>query len=470
MSLKNVENPEKNLAVLEISVDKETFDAACEKAYRKNVGKIMIPGFRKGKAPKKMIEKAYGANVFYEDAVDLTYVKAYEDALAESKTEPVGKPEFDIKEISENGYTFTVKVNTKPEASVKDYIGIQAEYEEPVVTDQDIADEMERRRQHNGQLVPVEREIKKDDTAVIDFEGFLDGKPFEGGKGENFNLKIGSGQFIPGFEEQLEGKKAGEDAELNVTFPEEYQAKELAGKPVVFKVSIKEVKENVLPEMDDEFAKDISEYNTLEELRTHVKEKMIENRAKASDNAFENSVIDGLIANMECDIPEVMFEEELEHITEDYSYRMKSQGMSLEQYLSMSGMDMDSFKKTFRPQAERRVKTTLALEAIAKAEKLEASADELAEEYKKMAEEYSMKEEEVKKYVAEDKLTEDLLTKKALELIKNAAVKKAPEEKKPEEQPAAKKPTAKKTAKASAKANTGDEAEKPEEAKDESKE
>ncbi|MBO5646314.1 MAG: trigger factor [Clostridia bacterium] len=442
MSLKKMETIEVNRVELEISVDAETFKNACMKAYKKNVAKFAVPGFRKGKAPKKYIESLYGTGVFYEDAIDDTYGQAYEEALAEAKIIPVGRPEMNITDIGDEGYTFSVKVYTKPEITVKSYKGLKAEYVEPAVSDADVAEELERRRQHNAQLVPVEREAKEGDTAVIDYEGFCDGVAFEGGKGENHELKLGSGQFIPGFEEQLVGKKAGDACDVNVTFPDPYHSAELAGKPAVFKVTVKEVKESIAPELDDEFAKDISEFETLAELSESIRTRLLEYRTRTATEGFEGALIEQVIENIEGEIPACMYDDEVDKICQDYAYRLQAQGLKFEDYLSMTGMDMDAFRKTMLPQAEKRVKTTLAMEAIAKAEAFEITDADCDEEIKKLAEEYKMPEEEVRKYIEIDVLKSDLANKKAMELIKETAEKTAPAAKKP----AAKKSTAKKAA------------------------
>ena len=451
MSLKKMETIEVNRVELEISVDAETFKNACMKAYKKNVAKFAVPGFRKGKAPKKYIESLYGTGVFYEDAIEDTYGQAYEEALAEAKITPVGRPEMNITDIGDEGYTFSVKVYTKPEITVKNYKGLKAEYVEPAVSDEDVAEELERRRQHNAQLVPVEREAKEGDTAVIDYEGFCDGVAFEGGKGENHELKLGSGQFIPGFEEQLVGKKAGDACDVNVTFPDPYHSAELAGKPAVFKVTVKEVKESIAPELDDEFAKDISEFETLAELSESIRTRLLDYRTRSATEGFEGALIEQVIENIEGEIPACMYDDEVDKICQDYAYRLQAQGLKFEDYLSMTGMDMDAFRKTMLPQAEKRVKTTLAMEAIAKAEAFEITDADCDEEIKKLAEEYKMPEEEVRKYIELDVLKNDLANKKAMELIKETAEKTAPAAKKP----AAKKSTAKKAA---PKAEKGEEA------------
>ena len=440
MSLKKCEKPEANRAELEISVDQETFQAACLQAYKKIGKRFNVPGFRKGKAPKKYIESLYGEGVFYEEAVDSTYEKAYADALAEAKLEPVGRPEMSITDIGNEGYTFTVKLWTKPEITVKKYKGLEAPYAEAEVSDKDVEDELERRRQHNAQLVPVERAAKEGDTVVIDYEGFVGKKAFEGGKGENHELKLGSGSFIPGFEDQLIGKSKGDNVDVNVTFPKPYHSDELAGKKATFKVAVKEVKESVAPALDDEFAKDISEFETLAELRESIRTRLLEYRTRAASEGFEQALVNQICDNIEGDIPACMFEDEADKMVQDYAYRIQSQGMKFEDYLKMSGVDVETFRKTLEPQAAQRVRTTLAMEAIAKAEKIEVTDADCDEEIKKLAEEYKMDEAEVRKYMDTEALKADLANRKAMDLVKDSAKKTAPKAE------GAKKPAAKKAA------------------------
>ena len=435
MSLKNVERQEKNTAVLEISVDKETFAAACEKAYRKNVGKIQLKGFRKGKAPRAMIERVYGKDVFYEDAIEDTYPAAYEEALEESKLNVVSRPELSIKEIGEEGYTFTAKVALYPEVVVKNYKGVEAPYAEPAVTDEDVDNEIELRRQRSARLEDKEGEAELGDTVVIDYEGFADGKAFEGGKAENHNLKLGSGSFIPGFEDQLVGKKAGEEYEIQVTFPTEYHAEELAGKEATFKGIIHAVKKEILPELDDDFASDVSDFDTLAEYKEDVKKNLLETKTNAAENVFENALLEKVVESMEGDIPDAMIETQLDNVVNDYAYRMQSQGISMEQYFKITGMDYEGFRKQMQPQAERQTKTTLALEYIAKAENLEVSEEEIEAEFQKTADQYSMELEKVKELMPAESLKHDLLMQKTVAFIKENGVKTAPaaEESKEEE-------------------------------------
>ena len=445
MSLKNVERQEKNVAILEISVDKETFAAACQKAYRKNVGKIMINGFRKGKAPRHIIERIYGKDIFYEDAIEDTYPAAYEAACEEAGLEIVSRPELTIKEIGEDGYTFTAKVALKPEITVAQYKGLEAPYTEPSVTDEEVDAEINIRRQRSSRLEDKDGEAELGDTVIIDYEGFEGGKPFEGGKGQDHHLKLGSGAFIPGFEDQLVGKKAGEEYEITVTFPTEYHAAELAGKEAVFKGIVHSVKKEILPELDDDFASEVSEFDTLAEYKEDTRKKLLENKTKAADASFENALLGKMIETIEGDIPEAMYETEQDNLASEYSYRMQSQGITLDNYLKITGLDMDGFRKSLRPQAENRVKTTLALEYVAKTEGLEVTDEEVEAEYKKMADEYGMELDRVKELAPAEGMKHDLLMQKASALVRENGVKTEPvaepaeapaEEKAAEEKPA----------------------------------
>ena len=434
MSLKNVEKLEKSMAMLEISVDKETFEAAVQAAYRKNVGKIQIKGFRKGKAPRQMIEKIYGKDVFYEDAIEATYPAALEAAYEEAKLDVVSRPELSIKEIGEDGYTFTAKVALKPEITVAQYKGLEAEYTEPAITDDEVDAEIEARRQRSARLEDKEGAAELGDTVIIDYEGFVDGKAFDGGKAEKHNLKLGSGQFIPGFEDQLVGKVAGEEYELVVTFPTEYHAEELAGKEATFKGIVHSVKVEILPELDDDFASEVSEFDTMEEYKKDTADKLLESKKRSAEDAFENALLEKMIATIEGDIPEAMYESQAESIMQDYAYRMQAQGITLENYLKITGMDMAAFRDSMKPQAERQVKTTLALEYVAKVEGLTVSAEEIDAEFAKMAEQYGMEVERIKELLPTESMEHDLLMQKTVKLIAEAGVKVAP---KAEEAPVA---------------------------------
>ena len=425
MQLKGIEKKEKNQVELTISIDKEEFEKALERAYRKNVGKMTVPGFRKGKAPRKIIEKLYGEGVFFEDAVNMCYPQAYDSAVEESKIQPVDHPQIDVDEISPEGFTFKATVTVKPEVSIHDYKGLSVEKGRVSVTEKDVKEELNRMADRNARLVTVDREVKKDDTVMFDFEGFVDGTPFEGGKAENYSLRVGSGMFIPGFEDQMIGKKAEEPFDVNVTFPEDYQAKELASKPAVFKCLIHEVKETEKPTIDDEFAKDVSEFDTLDELKADLKAKIKENKEKAVETEFEENLIDRMLEKSEADVPEVMVEAQIDGIVEDFGYRLSMQGLGLDTYLKMNDMSMESFRKLFREQADKQVKVRLALEKIAELENMEITEEELEEEFKSLAEQNNLDVERVKQLLPAESLKGDLLTQKAVDLIKSTAKKTA---------------------------------------------
>lgn len=453
MSLKNVTKPEKNIVELEIAVGAEEFEGAVERAYRKNIKKMNVQGFRKGKAPRKIVERIYGGEVFFEDAVNDTYPKAYDEALTEASVTPVDKAEIEVLDISKDGYTFKAKVTVKPEVQVNLYKGVKVEKVQAKVTDEDIENELSRIRQRYARLVTVtDRAAKEGDTAVIDYEGFVDGVPFEGGCDTGHNLKLGSGQFIPGFEEQIIGKNPGDEFDVNVTFPEDYHSEELKGKNAVFKVKLNEIKFSELPELDDEFAKDASEFDTLEEFKGSIKTRLFEDREKQYENQLEGDIIDAVIENMEADIPEVMTEKQLDNIVADHDRRIQSQGLNLDNYLSYLGMDMEAFRKMFHDQALRNVKTRLAFEKIAELEKIAVSDEEIDEEIKKMAENYKMDAEKIKSFIPLDELAMDLSVQKAFQLVKdNAEVtlvdKKTEKEDKPQEVAEKKKASVKRTTK-----------------------
>jgi len=417
--------------VLELHIDKAAFDDAVMKSYKKNVGKMNVPGFRKGKAPKSIIEKMYGAAVFYDDALEMLLPSMYASAVEEAKLEVVSRPEIDIVSIDDGGVELTAKVYTKPVAVVNQYRGLEAAKDTVRVTKAEIEEEIELVRKRNGRQITLEDQPAADgDETVIDFEGFLDGVAFEGGKGEKFPLKLGSGSFIPGFEEQLVGHKAGESFEINVTFPEDYGAKELAGKETVFKITIHEVKRTELPEVDDEFVKDVSEFNTLDEYKADVKAKITERKQKTAERNFEEALIDELLAHTDVDIPAPMIDNEVDAQVRDYEYRLQMQGGSLDMYFQYTGMNMEKLRESFRPGAERQIRTRLALEAIVKAENIEATAEELEEEYKKIASGYNVELEKVKESIPAAGITEDVVMRKAVELIKANAVKPAKKESK----------------------------------------
>ncbi len=424
MSLMKSELTDKSVYTLEFSVDKETFDKAVNNAYRKQVGKISVPGFRKGKAPRSIIEKMYGEGCFYEEALNAIIPDAYEAALAESELKDiVSRPEFDVKTIDENGVVLLAKVYVKPEVIVKDYKGIAVTSAPVVVTDEAIDAEIEKLRQRNSREIEVtDRAAKMDDTVVFDFDGSVDGVAFDGGKSEGYSLKLGSGQFIPGFEEQIVGKSIGEEFDVNVTFPEDYHAAELAGKAAVFACKLHEIKEIELPELDDEFVKDVSEFDTLDAYKADLKAKMEEQQKKVAENAIQEQLIANIVENMECDIPQPMIENEVENQVRDFDMRLRQQGMDLKTYFKYTGLDLDGMREQFAPMAERQVKARLALEGVVAAEGIVASDEEIAGEYDELAKAYGMDVEEVKKYIDDESVAKDICVRKAVDLVREAAV------------------------------------------------
>ena len=428
MKLTNVEKKEKNQVVLSITVEADVFEAACEKSYRKNAHSINIQGFRKGKAPRKIIEKLYGPEIFYDDAMNACIPDAYEAAVEEAGLKVVSQPSITDVDVKDGEFVFTAVVYVKPEVSVKDYKGIEAEKDEAVVTAEEVEAELTRMQDRNARQVSVEREAKKGDIVNLDFEGFVDGVAFEGGKGEKFDLELGSGMFIPGFEEQLESKKAGDECDVDVVFPETYQEKTLAGKPAVFKCRINEVKENQKPALDDEFAKDVSEFDTLADLKADIEKKQQESKTASADNAFQERVMDKVIENLEADIPEAMVETQLDRVAEDFSYRLAMQGMEFESYLKMTGMTKEQFRQVFKPQALRQVKIRLALEKIAELEGLEVTDEDLNAEFAKLAENNKMDVEKVKELLSAEDLKGDMLCQKANDFVIANAVAVAKKE------------------------------------------
>ena len=419
MSLKNTTKVETNLYEIEFDVDKATFEAAIEKVYRKEVKNINIPGFRKGKAPRSIIESRYGKGVFYEDAINEIIPDAYEAAIKEADLAVVSRPEFDIVTIDDNGVVLKAKFYVKPEVSVKDYKGIKVEKEVKAVTEEDVNTEIDAVRSRNSRVVDVEgRAVENGDIAVIDFDGYVDGVAFEGGKSENYNLTIGSGSFIPGFEEQIIGHNVGDNFDVNVTFPAEYHAAELAGKKAVFKIVLHAIKFNELPALDDEFAKDVSEFDTLDEYKADVKAKIEARNEKEAENAVEAQIIDALIANLEAEIPAPMFEAEAENFVRDYDSRLRMQGLDLNTYFKYTGLTLESLREQFKPMAERQVKTRLALEKIVELEGIDATDDEVSAEFENLAKTYNMSADEVKKFVENEAVKADLCVKKAVDFVK----------------------------------------------------
>lgn len=436
MELKNTEKQEHSVVALTIEITKAEFEAAKDKAFKKTGKNITVPGFRKGKAPRKMIEKLYGEGVFFEEAFNIIYPDAMEMAVEKSGIKPVGRADVDLGDpAEEGGLTIIAKVPVEPEVELGEYKGIEVEKETVKVLQADVKAELNRLAQRNARTETVERKAKKNDTVDIDFEGFVDGVPFEGGKAEHHELTLGSGAFIPGFEDQLIGCKAGDEKDVVVTFPEEYHAKELAGKEATFKCKVHKVEETILPEIDDEFAKDVSDTcETLDDLKKEITERLKAERQEAADNAFEEKVLDAVIDGMKADIPAAMIDAQVDTIVQDFGYRLQMQGMGLEQYLKMTGTEMGAFRAMFQSQAERQVKTRLALQKVVELEGITVSDKELEEEYAKMAEQYKMEVEKVKAIVSKEALEGDLKISNALEFIKkNAKVKKAAKKKAAEE-------------------------------------
>ena len=432
MSMK-VEKLEKNMAKLTIEVSAEEFEAALTKAYNKNKNKINIPGFRKGKAPQSMIEKMYGPSVFYEDAANIIIPEAYDKELsANEELEVVSQPTIDVEQCEKGkSFIFTAEVALKPEIELGKYKGVKIDKIDAEVKDEEVDAEIEREREANGRTVTVEgRPVQDKDTAIIDYEGFVDGVAFEGGKGENHPLTIGSGAFIPGFEEQLIGANAGDEVEVKVTFPEEYHADNLAGKDAVFKVTVREIKERELPELDDEFAAEVSEFDTLAEYKEDVKKKLTERKESEAKRKKEDAVIEAIIADSKMEIPDAMLDTQTRQMAQDYAGRLQQQGLSLEQYFSFTGLDMNKFLEQMKPGALKRIQSTLVLEAIVKAEKFEASDEDFEKEYDRMAEMYRMEKDKVKEMVGDDEyakkqIAEDICMQKAVDFVIENAKEKA---------------------------------------------
>lgn len=424
MSLKATNNVETNKYELEIEISAEDFEAAIEKAYLKARKNIAMPGFRKGKAPRKLIEKEYGEQVFFEDAVNLLYAPVVNGAVEESGLELVTRPEVEVTEISkENGVKLKATCITKPEVEVKDYKGIEVEKVVNPVTDEDINKQLDALREKNVTVETVDdRAAENGDDVVIDFEGFKDDVAFEGGKAEDFTLSLGSGQFIPGFEDQIVGHNAGEDFDINVTFPEEYQVKDLAGAPAVFKIKLKSISKKVMPELDDDMVKDSTEFDTVDEYKADVKKKLEEANEKHADSEVEAKIFDKVIENMTAEIPQVMFDNRVNEMISELEQRLAPQGISLDLYMQYTGQTIDTVKKAYAEQAEKQVKLRLALEKIAKLENIEVTEDELKAEFDKLAEAYKLDVDQIKQFIHDDDLKKDIAVGKAVDLIKDAAV------------------------------------------------
>lgn len=424
MSLKATNNVETNKYELEIEISAEDFEAAIEKAYLKARKNIAMPGFRKGKAPRKLIEKEYGEQVFFEDAVNLLYAPVVNGAVEESGLELVTRPEVEVTEISkENGVKLKATCITKPEVEVKDYKGIEVEKVVNPVTDEDINKQLDALREKNVTVETVDdRAAENGDDVVIDFEGFKDDVAFEGGKAEDFTLSLGSGQFIPGFEDQIVGHNAGDDFDINVTFPEEYQVKELAGAPAVFKIKLKSISKKVMPELDDDMVTDSTEFDTVDEYKADVKKKLEEANEKHADSEVEAKIFDKVIENMTAEIPQVMFDNRVNEMISELEQRLAPQGISLDLYMQYTGQTIDTVKKAYAEQAEKQVKLRLALEKIAKLENIEVTEDELNAEFDKLAEAYKLDVDQIKQFIHDDDLKKDIAVGKAVDLIKDAAV------------------------------------------------
>ena len=448
MSLKATKKIETNRYELEIVIDGEKFRAAINEVYRKNGKKINVPGFRKGKAPLSIIEKFYGVEVFFEDALNLLYADAVEGAAKEANLKIVDdKMDFDLVSISkEDGVCFKVALTTYPEVEVSEYKGLKAERVIAEVTDAEVEATLNSLAERNSRMVAVtDRAAALGDTAVIDFEGFVDDVAFEGGKGESHSLELGSGQFIPGFEEQIVGHNTGDEFDVNVEFPAEYHAENLAGKPAVFKVKLHEIKVKELPALDDEFAKDASEFDTLDELKADIKAKTLERKQKVNEEDVENQLVNTVVEGLKGEIPEALFENRVRQSVQEFDYRLQSQGMNLQMYMQYTGSSIEEFSKTFRPQAEQQVKMRLALEKIVELEKIVPSAEELEAKIEEMAKGYGVTAEQVKAAIPMDDISLDLAVSKAIDLIKDNAVITDVKEK-TEKKPAAKKTTPKKAA------------------------
>ena len=429
MSVKSCEKIEKSQVALTIEVGAEAFQAAVEKAYRKMRGKINMPGFRPGKAPRKLIERMYGAEVFYEEAINIAFPDAYEEAVKEQELQVVGYPAVElVGDATGDGFTFKAIVPVYPEVTLGEYKGLTAEKEEVKVSAADVDERLKQLSDRNTRLVSVEREAKEGDTAVIDFDGYLDGKPFDGGKGENHSLELGSHSFVPGFEEQVVGMKAGDEKDIDITFPEDYHA-DLAGKAVVFKVKCHEVKEKEVPEMDDEFAKDVSEFDTLKELKADLKKKISEERQKAADREFEDALMTKVAEGITAEIPDAMVENQARQFVENFKMQITQQGIPYDQYAQLTGITEAKLLEDAKEPALRQVRMDLALAAVIKAENIEASDEEVEDEFKKLAEQYGMDLEMVKKYVQADQVKDQVISRKAVAVVVDSATAVKPEKK-----------------------------------------
>ena len=429
MSVKNCEKLEKSRVALTVEVDAETFEAAIEKAYRKVRNQINVPGFRKGKAPRKMIESLYGVGVFYDEAINIAMPDAYAAAVESEKLEVVGYPEVELLDVGKDGFSFKATVPVYPEVTLGQYKGLEAPKAEVKVAAADVNQRLKSMAERNSRLVSVDRKVKKGDVANIDYEGFDAGKPFDGGKGEGFDLEIGSGSFVPGFEDQIIGMSAGEEKDIDITFPEDYH-KDLAGKAVVFHVKVNAVKVKEIPAIDDEFAKDVSEFDTLADLKKDLKAKMTADRQQAVDRAFEDDLMGKVADGITCDVPDAMVEEQAKRFVENLKLQIQQQGIPYDQYLKLTNMTEADLVGQAQEPALRQVKLELAMAAIAKAENVEVSEEEIEGEYGKMAEQYGMKAEDLKKYITPDSIREQLTNQKVVKIVVDSAKATKVEEKK----------------------------------------
>ena len=433
MNVKSVEK-ENGKAKVVVEIDKAEFEQALNKAYAKCRKDIMLPGFRKGKAPRKMVESMYGATVFYEDAVNEIFPDIYTKAIVEQELKAVGSPSVSNMDTpDEGGVVLTIETELYPEVTLGQYKGLEVPKREVKVEESEVDAEVGRMAERNARIETVDRAAANGDTVVIDFEGFVDDKPFQGGKAEDYSLTLGSGSFIPGFEDALVGAVAGEERDVNVTFPEDYSAKELAGKPAVFKCKVHEVKESIKPELDDEFAKDVSDFDTLDALKDDIRTRFTKSRTEQNDRAFESAAVQMAAANMTCNIPACMIDEQVDHQIEQFAYQLQSQGMKMEDYVKMVGGDLSSLRASMRPMAEQTVRSDILLSEIAHAENLEVTDEEVEEELKKLAEQYQMELDKVKAAVDTAAVKSDLMGRKAAKLITDSAVAVAPTEEKKED-------------------------------------
>ena len=453
MSVKNCEKLEKSMVALTVEVGAADFEAAVEKAYKKQRGQIRVPGFRPGKAPRKMIEAMFGAQVFYEEAVNIALPDAYEEAVKEQDLQVVGYPQVELLDVGKEGFSFKATVAVFPEMTLGQYKGLEAPRAEAKVTDEDVDARLKEMAERNSRMVSVDRAVEKGDIANINFEGFLDGEPFDGGKGEDHDLEIGSGSFVPGFEDQLIGMKAEEERDINITFPEDYHA-DLAGKAVVFHVKVNAVKVKEVPAIDDEFAKDVSEFDTLDELKADVRGKITAEREEAAGRAFEDILMGKVADGLTGEIPDAMVEAQAQRFVDNFRMQIQSQGLPFDKYLEMTNMDVDSLLEQAKEPAARQVKMDLAVGDIIKAEGLEATDEDVDAEYEKMAKQYGMEAEEIKKYMDAEVIREQVLRDKAIRVVVDSAVAvepviqaEEPAQAPAEEAPAEEKPKAKRTRK-----------------------